>query len=146
VRDEIWTYYQRLKAYRLVPTPQKKSRLERDFDALFLQRTGFVALNEALQRMHANKEELLLVLEYPHLPLENNLEERDLREWAKTRHISAGTRSELGRRCRDTFISLKKTCRKLGVSFWAYLQDRIHGWGRILPLSHLVQRRAAPVT
>jgi hypothetical protein len=26
---------------------------------------------------------------------------------------------------RDTFISLKKTCRKLGVSFWDYLNDRI---------------------
>ena len=28
-------------------------------------------------------------------------------------------RSELGRRCSDTFVSLKKTCRKLGVSFRA---------------------------
>jgi len=142
VRDEIWNYYQRLKDYRLAPTPRKKRQLDREFDALFLQRTGFVELNEALARMHAKKAELLLVLEYPHLPLENNLMERDMREWAKTRKISAGTRSDLGRRCRDSFLSLKKTCRKLGVSFWEFLQDRIHGWRRILPLGQLIQRRA----
>lgn len=146
VRDEIWNYYQRLKDYRQAPTARKQKQLERDFDALFLQQTRFAELDEALARMHAKKEELLLVLEYPHLPLQNNLEERDLREWAKTRKVSAGTRSDLGRRCRDTFISLKKTCRKLGVSFWAYLQDRIRGLGRILPLSQLLQRRAEQVT
>ena len=146
VRDEIWNYYQRLKEYRQAATARKQKRLDRDFDALFLQQTGFAELDEALARMHAKKEELLLVLEYPHLPLQNNLEERDLREWAKTRKISAGTRSDLGRRCRDTFISLKKTCRKLGVSFWAYLQDRIGGLCRILPLSQLMQRRAEQVT
>ena len=117
VRSRIWRYYQRLKAFRQSPTPQKKWRLKRDFDRLFLQPTGFVELNEALARIHAKREELLLVLEYPHLPLDNNLAERDLREWAKTRKISAGTRSDLGRSCRDVFLSLKNTCRKLGLSF-----------------------------
>jgi len=136
---------QRLKTYRLASTPRKQSGLQRDFDALFLQRTGFVELNEALARMHAKKADLLLVLEYPHLPLQNNLEERDLREWAKTRKIHAGTRNDGGRRCGDTFLSLKKTCRKLSVSFWAYLQDRIFGWGRILSLSQLMHRRANQV-
>ncbi|GAM52221.1 hypothetical protein EBME_0684 [bacterium endosymbiont of Mortierella elongata FMR23-6] len=43
----------------------------------------------------------------------------------KKQKISGGTRSELGRQCRDTFFSLKKTCRKLGISFWDYLTDRI---------------------
>jgi len=42
--------------------------------------------------------------------------------------VSGGTRSDEGRKCRDTFISLKKTCRKLGVPFWQYLADR-HGIG-----------------
>jgi len=65
-----------------------------------------------------------------------------LREWAKKRKISAGTRSELGRRCRDTFVSLKKTCRKLGVSFWRYLQDRIRGSQKILALPDLMRQAA----
>ncbi len=34
------------------------------------------------------------------------------------RRKEEGTRSDDGRRCRDTFASLKKTCRKQGVSFW----------------------------
>ena len=60
----------------------------------------------------------------------------------RQRKISAGTRSELGRRCRDTFVSLKKTCRKLGVSFWQYLCDRINGQHNILPLPTLICQMA----
>jgi len=57
--------------------------------------------------------------------LHNNLSENDIREYVKRRKVSGSTRSELGRQARDTFTRLKKTCRKLGVSFWQYLLDRI---------------------
>ncbi len=142
VRDAVWKYYQRLRAYRQSPTPQRKAALERDFDRLFRQRTGFADRNEALRRIHEKRDDLLLVLDRPEIPLHNNLSEGDIREWAKKRKISAGTRSELGRRCRDTFVSLKKTCRKLGVSFWRYLQDRIHGLNALLPLPDLIRQAA----
>jgi len=142
VRDAVWKYYQRLRAYRESPTPRRKAALERDFDRLFRRRTGFADLNEALRRIHEKRDDLLLVLERPEIPLHNNLSENDIREWAKKRKISAGTRSESGRRCRDTFISLKKTCRKLGVSFWRYLQDRIRGLNDILPLPDLMRQAA----
>ncbi len=142
VRDAVWKYYQRLRAYRESPTPQRKAALERDFDRLFRRRTGFADLNEALGRIHEKRDDLLLVLERPEIPLHNNLSESDIREWAKKRKISAGTRSELGRRCRDTFVSLKKTCRKLGVSFWRYLQDRIRGLHEILALPDLMRQAA----
>ena len=39
----------------------------------------------------------------------------------------------MGRRARDTFASLKKMCRRLGVNFWAYLQDRVRGLGQVAP-------------
>jgi len=142
VRDDLWKYYQRLRAYRQSPTPQRKAALQRDFERLFTRRTGFVDLNEALRRIHEKRDDLLLVLDHPEIPLHNNLSESDIREWAKKRKISAGTRSELGRRCRDTFISLKKTCRKLGVSFWRYLQDRIRGLHDILSLRDLIRQAA----
>ena len=142
VRDAVWKYYQHLRAYRESPTPQRKAALERDFDRLFRRRTGFADLNEALRRIHEKRDDLLLVLERPEIPLHNNLSESDIREWAKKRKISAGTRSEMGRRCRDTFISLKKTCRKLGVSFWRYLQDRIRGLHEILALPELMRQAA----
>jgi hypothetical protein len=142
VRDDLWKYYQRLRAYRQSPTPRRKVGLQRDFQRLFTRRTGFTDLNEALKRIHEKRDDLLLVLDHPEIPLHNNLSENDIREWAKKRKISAGTRSELGRRCRDTFISLKKTCRKLGVSFWQYLQDRIRGVHEILSLPDLVRQAA----
>jgi len=146
IRDAVWKYYQRLRAYRESPTLRRKAALERDFDRLFRRRTGFADLNEALRRIHEKRDDLLLVLERPEIPLHNNLSESDIREWAKKRKISAGTRSELGRRCRDTFISLKKTCRKLGVSFWQYLQDRIRGVHVILALPDLMRRQAVQET
>ena len=146
VRDEIWKYYQRLKAYRESPTSRRRSLLERDFDRLFLQRTGWGELNDALRKIHGKRENLLLVLDRPEIPLHNNLSENDIRQYAKKRKISAGTRSDLGRRCRDTFLSLKTTCRKLGVTFWQYLQDRINDWNRILPLPELLRRKVAETT
>ncbi len=51
---------------------------------------------------------------------------------------SGSTRSEDGRKCRDTFASLKKTCRKHGISFWHYLQDRISGTTQIPQLPELI--------
>ena len=66
-----------------------------------------------------------LVLERPEIPLHNNLSENDIRDYVKKRKISATTRSAAGRAARDTFLSLKKTCQKLGLSFWHYLQDRL---------------------
>jgi Transposase IS66 family len=143
VRDEIWNYYQRLKAYRESPTPQRRGRLEKDFDKLFMKKTGWPELDEELQKIHGKKSELLLVLEHPEIPLHNNLSENDIRQYVKKRKISAGTRSDAGRRCRDTFLSLKTTCRKLGVTFWRFLRDRIRGLNEIPPLADLIKRKAA---
>jgi len=74
-------------------------------------------------------------------PLHTNGSERDIRDHVKKQKVSGGTRSELGRQCRDTFSSLKKTCRKLGISFWNYLTDRISCSDHIPPLPHLVEQR-----
>ncbi len=93
--------------------------------------------------MHRNKAELLLVLEHPNTPLQNNLSERDIRDYVKKRKISGSTRSDEGRRCRDTFASLKKTCRKHGLSFWEYLNVRIRGAGQIPPLTEWICQRAS---
>jgi Transposase IS66 family len=141
-RDAIWEYYQRLKAYRESPTPKQRARLETDFDRLFLKETGWPALNEELRKIHGKKSELLLVLDHPEIPLHNNLSENDIRQYVKKRKISAGTRSDMGRQCRDTFLSLKTTCRKLGVTFWRYLEDRIRDLREIPPLADLIRRKA----
>jgi len=95
-------------------------------------------MNQALKRMRRNREELLRVWQRPELPLHNNLSESDIRDYVKKRKISGSTRSPSGRRCRDTFASLKKTCRKNGLPFWQYLKDRVFSWHRIPPLAQWV--------
>jgi len=100
-----------------LPDDQKKAKIESRFDEIFTRQTCFASLNQALKRIYQNKSELLLVLDRPEIPLHNNLSESDIREYVKRRKVSGSTRSSPGRKCRDTFTSIKKTCRKLGVSF-----------------------------
>lgn len=142
VRKQIWGFYKDLKAYKLKPGKRKKRQLEQRFEVIFSQKTCFATLNCALKRLYKNKEELLLVLDYPEIPLHNNASERDIREYVTRRKISGGTRHERGRMARDTFTSLKKTCRKLGVSFWQYLVDRLYKKNQIPYLPDLIYQTA----
>jgi hypothetical protein len=144
VRRAVWELYRELKAYKTAPTEQARDDLAKRFDALCATRTCFSSLNHALKRMGRNKKELLLVLERPDVPLHNNLSEGDIREQVKRRKISGGTRNTDGRRGRDTFASLKKTCRKLGLSFWDFLGDRLRGDGTIQGLPFLIEARSQP--
>lgn len=118
-----------------------EKQIEARFERIFTKKTCFETLNQALKRIYNNKSELLFVLERPDIPLHNNLSENDIREYVKKRKISASTRSRPGRRCRDTFTSLKKTCRKLGVSFWEYVKDRVTGENAVPRLSDLIRKK-----
>jgi hypothetical protein len=144
VRSQLWELYADLKAYKEHLSPEKKIDLKARFDALFTIQTSFETLNQTLRRVHRNKAELLLVLDRPDIALHTNGGERDLRDPVKKRKVSGGTRSDLGLGSRDTFMSLKRTCRKLGVSFWQYLTDRIAHTYAIPPLPDLIQQQAAP--
>jgi len=147
VRDQIWNFYRELKYY--CSECQKngehyvwKVYLDMQFDAIFKDRTCYFAtLNQALRQIYKNKKELLMALDHPDLPLHNNGSERDIREYVKRRKVSGSTRSRLGRQARDTFTSLKKTCRKLGISFWEYLNDRVAGTEKVPNLGQLVQNK-----
>ncbi|MBT4364027.1 MAG: transposase [Desulfobacula sp.] len=140
-KTDIWDYYDDLKKYRLQPDESQKRSLEKRFDEIFTRKTGFASLDMALKRFWRNKSELLLVLKRPDVPLHNNLSERDIREYVKKRKISGSTRSDSGKRCRDTFISLKKTCRKLDISFWNFLKDRLEFRNKYPPLAEIVKSR-----
>ena len=143
VRGQIWTFYADLKAYKREPLATRKTDLEKRFDQIFTQKTSYVSLNRLLLRLHKNKSELLLVLVRPEIPLHTNGSEGDIRDYVKKKKISGGTRSASGRKCRDTFTSLKKTCRKLGISFWKYLLDRTSNIGQISFLPDIVEQRIA---
>jgi hypothetical protein len=146
VRDEIWTLYSGLKAYKIRPTAIKKAALSSEFDRLFTQKTSYQLLNLQLKRLLKHKDDLLLVLKRPEIPIHTNGSEHDIREQVKRRKVSGGTRSDPGRKCRDTFSSLKKTCRKLNISFWDFLMDRVTQNKTIPELGALVLQRAQAAT
>ena len=125
IRALIWRFYRDLKAYRQHPIRRRKATLQARFDRIFTRKTGFVTLDRLLARLHANKRELLLVLDRPEIPLHTNGSENDIRCQVTKRKVSAGTRSDAGRDCRDAFLGLNKTCAKLGIVFWNYLGSRL---------------------
>ena len=146
VRTLIWNFYADLKTYRRSPSTSRRHALRARFDRIFRRRTGFVTLDRLLARLHANKGELLMVLDRPETPLHTNGSENDIRCHVTRRKISAGTRSDAGRDCRDAFLGLSKTCSKLGIAFWDYLGNRllVPGHRLIAPLPALIRCRGQP--
>jgi hypothetical protein len=146
VRSLVWQFYADLKDYRRTPTPLRRTMLRQRFDYIFCRHTGFASLDRLLQRLHANKTELLAVLDHPDIPLHTNGSENDIRCHVTRRKLSGGTRSDAGRDCRDAFLGLAKTCAKQGVAFWHYLGSRLSVPGQKLipPLQQLVRCRGQP--
>jgi hypothetical protein len=145
-RTLVWWLYADLKAWQRDPCPRRAAALRARFDRIFTRHTGYVVLDRLLARLHRRKAELLRVLQRPEIPLHTNGSENDIRACVTKRKISGGTMSEAGRTARDVLLGLMKTCRKLGVSFYRYLGDRLRVPGAmpVPPLPDLVRQAAAP--
>ena len=124
-RQLVWWFYRDLKLYKEEPDPARRAALKQRFGRIFGRVTGFAELDEVVARLRANRAELLVVLDRPEIPLHTNGSENDIRSIVTKRKISGETRSAAGKRARDTFLSLLKTCAKLGLSFWDYLGARL---------------------
>lgn len=142
VQGEIWTIYQALKAFKESPSESFAKALEKDFDDIFQQKTSSITLDQQLKKTYEKKQDLLGVLKRPEAPLHNNASETCARAAKIKLKISGGTRSDMGRKARDTFLSLKQTCRKLGINFITYLQDRVQGLYAIPRLAIVIRERA----
>ena len=138
----FWDYYRELRTYQQTPTLTERERLNTAFDTLFATRTGYDCLDRQIAKTQAQKAILLRVLEHPELPLHNNAAELAVRQRVRKRDISFGPRSEAGKEAWDTFMTLAETTRKLGVSFYAYLRDRILAAHSIPPLAELIAQAA----
>jgi hypothetical protein len=94
VRTQIWELYQDLKAYQRQPDAAHKPTLESRFDVLCGQKTGYPSIDGVLKEMREHKADLLCVLERPEVPLHNNGEESDIRDYVKKRaqYEKAGVR------------------------------------------------------
>jgi hypothetical protein len=139
--DKFWKYYKRLENYRQIPDERTKIQLEKDFDDLFHPDTGYDELDKLITQKVKRKKQLLLVLEHPEIPIHNNHAEQQFRCMVIKRKISSGTRSDDGRKARDTWMGLLMTCRKLGIRFLDYLVDRIRGDGQIPALDDIIRSR-----
>ena len=140
---DFWAYYRELLAYRAQPSPEEATRLEQRFDALFGQTTGLTLLDQRLALTRQKKDGLLLVLRHPELPLHNNPAELAARRRVRKRDVSFGPRSPAGAKAWDTMMTLAATTSQLGVSFMAFLQDRLHQTGQIPPLDDMLRTQAA---
>lgn len=143
VEDQIWDFYRKLQTYKDDPTEAFRQYLDQRFDDIFQQQTSSSLLNHQLKKTWRKKSDLLRVLERPETPLHNNASETDARSAKIKLKISGGTRSDTGQRARDTFLSLQQTCRKLGINFIIFLQDRARGLYEIPRLAQIIYDRAS---
>jgi hypothetical protein len=141
-RRRYWKLYRQLLDYRKHPTAARRARLEAAFDRLVDARKAPAFLAACIARTRKNRAKLLAVLDHPELPLHNNAAELAVRKRVRKRNVSFGPVSEAGRQAWDTMHSLMGTAEKLGLSFWSYLEDRIHGLNAIPPLPELIRLRA----
>ena len=141
-RGQYWTFYDQLLAYQAQPNPERAGQLSHAFDELFSTVTTYTALDERIAKTQAKKIELLLVLEHPEIPLHNNLAELGARQRVRKRDVSYGPGTSAGKQAWDTFMTLSATAKKLGVSFYQYIYDRVSGTLQMPSLADLITQQA----
>jgi Transposase IS66 family len=140
--EQFWDFYDDLLVYRTQPTPVERSRLIAAFDTLFTTTTDYWALNDRIAKTRAKKDALLLVLDHPEIELHNNPAELGARQRVRKRDVSFGPRTAEGARAWDTFMSLADTTRKLGVSFYHFIHDRVTGANQLPALADIIDEQA----
>ncbi len=86
---------------------------------------------------------MLLVLEYPELPLHNNPAELAARTMVQRRNISYATQTSEGTKAYVLFLCLRlATTRKLGISFLEYMRDRISHRSKIPSLATIIREKS----
>ena len=143
---QFWEYYDELLAYRQQPNAAEKARLTANFDTLFATVTGYRALDERIEKTRFKKASLLLVLDHPEIPLHNNPAELGARQRVRKRDVSFGPRTPDGAKAWDTFMTLTATAKKLGVSIYHYIHDRVSGAFEMPDLADTITQRAAELS
>ena len=108
--------------YKNNPNKKSENQIEKDFDELFIPNTNYFDLYNQIKKTLKNKEKLLLVLEYPYIPLHNNLAELAARVQVRKRDISLHTVTILGTQIQDAFMSIIQTCRLNGINAYKYIK------------------------
>jgi len=137
-----WLFYHKLLDYKEAPDPNMAILLCKEFDELFSTQTHYEQLNDRIAKTLLKQKELLLVLEFPELPLHNNASELAARVQARARDVSLHTMSEKGTQIKDTFMSISQTAKKLGIRTYEYIYDRVSGKNKLLSLAQLIEQKS----
>ncbi len=140
-RGKYWDYYAKLEQYRANSNETDATQLRKEFNILFSTVTGYDDLDKRIAKTKAKQEQLLLVLKYPEMPLHNNPAELGARQRVRKRDVSFGPRTKDGVQAWDTFMTLAETAKKLGVSFYAYIHDRISESYQLPNLADLIRQQ-----
>ena len=140
-RGRYWKYYGKLEEYRANPSELNTVQLRLEFDTLFNTITGYNDLDERIAKTKAKKVELLLSLKHPEMPLHNNPAELGARQRVRKRDVSFGPRTKDGTQAWDTFMTLAETAKKLGVSFYAYIHDRVSKSYKLPSLADIIRQQ-----
>ena len=140
-QSQYWDYYAELFQYKNDPSPIEAERLKLKFDRLFSTKTSYAQLDDRISKTKAKKDELLLMLRYPELPLHNNAAELAARSQVRNRDVSLQTKSEAGTRAKDTFLTITQTAKKLGVRVYEYVYDRVTGANEQPSLAELIRQK-----
>jgi hypothetical protein len=142
-RERYWDFYAKLLAFKANPASELVAILSAEFDQLFATETGYADLDERIAKTRAKKKMLLLVLRHPELPLHNNACELEARVAARRRDVSLHTMTAAGTRACDTMTSIVRTAKKLGLSAFKYIRDRVSQSFQLTSLAELIRARAA---
>ena len=137
-----WYYYSKLYDYKSSPSPKSADLLSSEFDQLFSSQTDYQQLDERILKTKLKKENLLLVLKYPQLPLHNNASELAARVLVRKRDVSLHTLSPEGTKANVTFLSIVQTCKKFGVNAYDFIFDRINHSFNLPPLAQLIEDKS----
>ncbi|MCK5897328.1 MAG: transposase [Cocleimonas sp.] len=144
VLTQFWDYYHDLQAYRAAPDPKKMVALRQAFKTIFSQTTDYDQLNQRLAKTLAHEEKLLVVLDHPTVILHNNPAELGARQRVRKRDVSFGPRTKEGRIAWDSFMTVAETAKKLGVSFYQYVLDRVSQKNTMPSLADIIRSRGQP--
>lgn len=138
----FWDFYRLLLEYKKSPSKEKAEFLAIQFEVLFSQKTGYQDLDDRIAMTLSHKEKLLLVLQFPNIPLHNNPAEGGARIQARKRDISLQTKNEKGTKAKDTMMTITETAKKLGVNTFQYIFDRISKAFQMTSLADLIKDKA----
>jgi hypothetical protein len=125
--NKLWSFYYKAKEYGHNPTPKVQKELEKLFDTVTAQKTGYAQLDHRLILTGKKKDRLLKFLKYPWLPIHNNQSEQDIRDGVMIRQISRESKSQQGDKSLARHLSVLQTAKKQGLCPFATLHGLLTG-------------------